>query len=146
MKEPELTMQLQAQGLTPTHVVGGGKYAMHGLYIDETNRKWCSNNLKDDHVVVRSFEDILDVRMEDQYDQKTRGGGGTSLLGAAMFGVTGAVVGSALGTKTTKQQLKSRHIIVTLNSFSNSVLKIDAGPNNQKVYAAFQAMRSSQQH
>jgi hypothetical protein len=145
MKPKQLRTELEANGFEISHIIGSGNYAIHSLYIDEKNRKWCYNNLKDKAVKIRFFDELLDVQTKEEYNSKTKGGGAGALAGGLLFGVTGAIVGSAMSTKKTQQTLKSRCIVVTVIGFSDNIIKIDAGSDTTALYGAFQSILATKQ-
>jgi hypothetical protein len=145
MKPKQVRTELEANGFEISHIIGSGNYAIHSLYIDEKNRKWCYNNLKDKVVKIHSFDELLDVQTKEEYNSKTKGGGAGALAGGLLFGVTGAIVGSAMSTKKTQQTLKSRCIVVTVIGFSDNIIKIDAGSDTTALYGAFQSILATKQ-
>jgi hypothetical protein len=145
MKPKQVSSELVANGFEISHIIGSGNYAIHSLYIDEKNRKWCYNNLKDKAVKIRFFDELLDVQTKEEYNSKTKGGGAGALAGGLLFGVTGAIVGSAMSTKKTQQTLKSRCIVVTVIGFSDNIIKIDAGSDTTALYGAFQSILATKQ-
>lgn len=140
MKFQHVQEELAAHAFVVTHAVGGSKYTINSLYIDEQHHLWCFHNIKDKAVKIRSFDELLDVQTQEQYDAKTRGGGAGSLLGALTFGVAGAIVGGAISTKTTKQVLKRKSLIVFTTGFDDNTIIINAGSATADLYAAFRSI------
>jgi hypothetical protein len=140
MKPKQLRAELQARGFEVSHVIGKGDYAIHSLYIDEKNRQWCYNNLKDKEIKIRSFEELIDVQTLEEYTSKTKGGGAGALAGGLMFGAVGAIVGNAMSTKKTTQTLKSKCIVITVSGFTDNIIRIDVGSDTTALYGAFQSI------
>lgn len=145
MKPKQVRAELESKGFEISHIIGSGNYAIHSLYIDEKNRKWCYNNMKDKDIKIRSFEELLNLQTKEEYDSKTKGGGAGALAGGLLFGVTGAIVGNAMSTKKTQQVLKSRCVVVTVTGFSDNIIRIDAGSDTTALYGAFQSILAAKQ-
>lgn len=82
--------------------------------IDENNKLWktpcCSNN------IVFAYNDIISYELLQNGEAITKGSLGGAVIGGALFGGVGAIVGGSVGAKKTKQEISEFRIkIVTRN-------------------------------
>ena len=101
-----------------------------GMYlnVDENSRQWFipdkfSFNLKKPR--IHSYDDILDFELLQDGDTIIKGGLGRALVGGALFGGVGAVVGGVTGKRTSKKTCRSLRIKITLNNMTEPVEYID---------------------
>ena len=107
--------------------------------IDEDLRKWtvvenefnrALNNLVSIRGSAECFEhiydfgDIIAFELLEDGNVITKGGLGRALVGAAIFGGTGAVVGATTGTKKSKQLCTNLSIKITVNNMVSPVVYI----------------------
>lgn len=84
------------------------------LTVDETNQLWKLDFLN----VIFSYNDIIDFELLEDGESITKGGLGSAIVGGALFGGVGAVVGGTIGKKKTKQEITELKIkIITKNTF-----------------------------
>lgn len=84
------------------------------LTVDETNQLWKLDFLN----VIFSYNDIVDFELLQDGESITKGGLGSAIVGGALFGSVGAVVGGTIGKKKTKQEITELKIkIITKNTF-----------------------------
>ena len=103
---------------TPTREVG------NYFAIDENTRLWAIGkgmfpSLK--KAVPYSYDDIVDFELLADGRSIITGGVGSSIVGAALFGGIGAVVGSATGKKKIKQTCTSLMVKITVNNMASPV-------------------------
>ena len=92
--------------------------------IDENARLWAIGkgmfpSLK--NAVPYSYEDIVDFELLEDGSSIIKGGIGSALVGAALFGGVGAVVGSTTGKKKVKQTCTNLTIKITVNNMAAPV-------------------------
>lgn len=84
------------------------------LDMDENNKIWgvpCFSP----HIFF-TYDDIVDFELLENGNSLTKGGLGGAVVGGALFGGVGAIVGSNIGKKKTKQEITEYRIkIVTRN-------------------------------
>lgn len=94
-----------------------GKY----LEIDEDKQLWRSCVFSE--YTLFSFSDILSFKLLENNGVITEGGIGSALVGGALFGATGAVVGAVVG-KNTESVLTDMHISVSMKHVTHSQVDI----------------------
>ena len=103
---------------TPTREVG------NYFAIDENARLWAVGkgmfpSLK--NAVPYSYEDIVDFELLEDDSSVIKGGVGSAIVGAALFGGIGAVVGGTTGKKKVKQTCTNLTIKITVNNMAAPV-------------------------
>lgn len=103
---------------TPTREVG------NYFAVDENARLWAIGkgmfpSLK--NAVPYSYEDIVDFELLEDGSSIIKGGIGSALVGAALFGGVGAVVGGTTGKKKVKQTCTNLTIKITVNNMAAPV-------------------------
>lgn len=97
-----------------------GKY----LYIDEKNKKWTiPQGLLISRIVqskIYNYADILSFELIEDGNSVSKGGIGRAIVGGALFGGIGAIVGGTTGHKQ-KQTCSRLQIKITLNSMNSPV-------------------------
>ena len=84
------------------------------LVIDETNRLWKLDYMN----VIFRYSEIVSYELLEDGETVTKGGLGSAIVGGALFGGVGAVVGSVVGKKKTKKEITEFRIkIITKNAF-----------------------------
>ncbi len=84
------------------------------LDLDENNRLWKVPCFLPN--LVFSYDDIISYELLQNGTAITKGGLGSTLAGGMLFGGVGAIVGSNIGNKKTKQEINEYRIkIVTKN-------------------------------
>ena len=103
---------------TPTREVG------NYFAIDENTRLWAIGKgmfLSLKKAVSYSYDDIVDFELLEDGSSIIKGGVGSSIVGAALFGGIGAVVGSATGKKKIKQTCTNLMVKITVNNMASPV-------------------------
>ena len=103
---------------TPTREVG------NYFAIDENARLWAIGkgmfpSLK--NAVPYSYDDIVDFELLEDGSSIIKGGVGSAIVGAALFGSVGAVVGSATGKKKIKQTCTNLMVKITVKNMASPV-------------------------
>ena len=99
-----------------TKTVGGW------LQVDENQKKWFipdgfAGSVKNPR--IHDFSEITGYELLEDGNTVTKGGLGRAVVGGALFGVGGAIVGGVTGGKKSKSTCTSMKIKITLNSLSN---------------------------
>ena len=90
------------------------------MEIDENNKLWrlpyTSKN------IIFSYDDIISYELLQNGESITKGGLGSAIVGGAMFGGAGTIVGGITGSKKTKQEISEFRIkIITRNPYQTEV-------------------------
>lgn len=120
------------------------------LEIDENKREW----LVPDGILggkknpkIYNFSDISSYELIEDNDTIIKGGLGRAVVGGALLGGVGAIVGGTTGKKTSKKQINKLYVKITVNDFNNPVvmIKIINTPtkSNSLTYSA--AFKSAQE-
>ena len=73
---------------------------------------------------IYSYDDIVEYELLEDGDTITKGGLGRALVGGAVFGGTGAIVGGVTGGKRSKKVINSLKIKITIDDFESPVVYI----------------------
>lgn len=95
------------QSFAPTDVVGDF------LKVDRNSRTWCCPELDKKNPDIFSFDNLIGFELSEDGTTLTKGGLGSAVVGGAVFGGVGAIVGSNLGKKQ-KEVVNSMSISITL--------------------------------
>lgn len=91
------------------------------IYLDETNKKWTipigSFKKRIDENRIYSFSDILNVELIEDGNSISKGGIGRAIVGGALFGGVGAIVGATTGHKH-RQTCSKLQIKITLKNLN----------------------------
>ncbi len=82
--------------------------------IDENNRLWKSSAFMPN--IVFSYDDIINYELLEDGESVTNGGLGSAVVGGAVFGGVGAIVGSNIGSKKTKKEISEYRIKIVTNN------------------------------
>lgn len=88
------------------------------LKIDDNSKTWIlpfNKNYKENNVEVFNFSDIIDYELNEDGETITKGGLGTAVVGGALFGGVGAIVGGGLSKKN-KAIVNRMYIRVSLSN------------------------------
>ena len=80
------------------------------LFVDNTNKRWTVKTGRKQAVKIYSYSDLLEFEVYEDGDSIAKGKIGSALVGGLLFGVAGAVIGSAgkKGIKNTCRVLQLR--------------------------------------
>ncbi|MGL5480093.1 MAG: zinc-ribbon domain-containing protein [Clostridium sp.] len=100
-----------------------GKY----FTMNEHDRLWfIPNGILDKSIPkIYSFDDIVSYELIEDNDCIVKGGLGRAIVGGALLGGVGAVVGSTTGTKKSKKVITKLIVKITVNNIENPVVYID---------------------
>lgn len=92
-----------------------------GLYlkIDDNNKTWIvpmKKNYVERNVTVFKFDEIIDYEQIEDGETLTKGGLGSAVIGGALLGGVGAVVGGVTGKKKSKTVVNQMYIRISLNN------------------------------
>ena len=91
------------------------------VYFDETNKFW----LKPKHPKIYDYDDILEYELLEDGDTVTKGGLGRAIVGGALIGGVGAIVGGVTGKRTSKKVVSILSIKITTKDMNKPVVYID---------------------
>lgn len=86
------------------------------IKIDREKRLFCVNIEKKKIPDVFSFDEIVGYELIQDGDILTSGGSGAALVGGLAFGAAGAIVGSNVGKKTSKQTIQKLYFRISLSN------------------------------
>ena len=92
---------------SPTDAVGDY------IKIDRRTRTWCCPELDKLNPDIFSFSDLIDFEMNEDGVSITKGGLGSAVVGGALFGGVGAIVGGGLGKKQ-RDMVSKLSIVINL--------------------------------
>ena len=102
---------IAARGFSQTISIGGC------LSVDEEKGLWYISSLTDNAPVylsnIFSFSDVLEASLKDASNKTIKGAAGGALVGGALFGTVGAVVGSSASDRTMVENLTQLNLCVT---------------------------------
>lgn len=79
------------------------------LEVDENNHLWKLNYMN----VIFHYSEIISYELLEDGESITKGSLGSALVGGALFGGVGALVGSAVGTRKTNREITEFKIKIT---------------------------------
>ena len=89
------------------------------VYVDNTNKQWAVsewNNCKD--VKIYKYADLIDFELIEDDESLVKGGFGKAIIGGALGGTKGAVIGSA-GSRKIKQNCSLLEVRIRTNDFEH---------------------------
>lgn len=104
------------------------------LRDDPTMHKWYyipSSSAKPQSVY--DYSEVVDYELTEDGDQITKGGVGAAVAGGFLFGGVGAIVGSNVGKKKTRNIVSSMQLRVSLNNKYDSQVVIDFVPPHSTI-------------
>lgn len=95
--------------------------------IDDNNKKWAPlvGIFKPQVAGIYSYSDILEYELLEDGDSITKGGLGRAVIGGALFGGVGAIVGSVTGGKKQKKIVTSMSIKITTKNIDTPAVYIN---------------------
>lgn len=88
------------------------------IEFDGNNRLWKAVSSS----IIYGYDEIISFELWEDGESITKGGLGSAIVGGAMFGGAGAIVGGVTGKKTTKKEIREYGLrIITRNEMSNQV-------------------------
>lgn len=99
------------------------------FYLDENNKQWAVPSIsitgKIKNLKIYNYSDIVDFELIEDGNSITKGGLGRAIVGGALFGGTGAIVGGATGGKKSKATCSKLQIKITINNLEVATVYID---------------------
>ena len=96
--------------------------------FDDRNRLWSVNENASGHMkvesIVWSYDNFDNIQVIEDGNDIIQGGLGSAFVGGVLFGNVGAVVGSAVGKKSLKKEVKKLELRILLKESSISDLRI----------------------
>ena len=107
--------QLQERGFTIEKQVG----VTAKLYVDNTQKLWAINEWNGNtDVQIYHYSDLIDFELLEDDESLVKGGFGKALVGGAIGGTTGAIIGSA-GSRRVKQNVTRLEVKIRTNDFQH---------------------------
>ena len=109
------------------------------LYVDNTNKLWAIYEWgKSTDVKVYKYSDLIDFELLEDNESLVKGGFGKALIGGAIGGTKGAIIGSA-GSRKIKQNVTLLEVKIRTNDFEHpqysiQLIKGFALPKNSSTY------------
>lgn len=91
------------------------------IIVDENNKLFYKGKEKDENPIIYRFDEVIGCNFESQPGQfvtKKKGGLGRAVVGGALFGGVGAMVGASTAKAVTTQQNGPSHLKVQMNAYS----------------------------
>lgn len=108
-------------------------FASDTVVIDQTNNLFFVGKEKADYHFYYSFDEIAAYHLEEvggKVITKSKGGIGRAVVGGALFGGVGAIVGATTSKKETKTVGAMNVLEITLNTYSGKItIPITSPPN-----------------
>lgn len=95
------------------------------IHFDDENKKFLLPKTLFKKTKIYNYSEILGYEILENGDSITKGGLGSAIVGGALFGGFGAVVGGVTGSKTTKTLIKNLRVKIILDNSINPVEYID---------------------
>ena len=98
------------------------------LKVDERKKQWyVPDGLfgKAKKPRIYSYDDVIDYELLEDGGSIIKGGLGRAVVGGALLGGIGAIVGGATGTRKSKQTCTSLKVKITLNDMANPTVYIN---------------------
>lgn len=98
------------------------------VQFDDTNEKWLipsKGNFIPTPDLIFNYSDIVDFELLENGETVASGGLGRALVGGALFGGVGAIVGGITGKRKNKGVCSSLRLKITINDINNPVVYID---------------------
>ncbi|HBG4899424.1 TPA: DUF4428 domain-containing protein [Clostridioides difficile] len=98
------------------------------IEFDEDNKKWLVSKRSENDKkapIIHSYENIVKFEILEDGESIVSGGVGRAIVGGALFGATGAIVGGVTGKKTARKVVNSFKIKITINDIDNPVEYIE---------------------
>lgn len=90
-------------------------------YFDDENRQFAINKIKKENIY--KYDDIVDFELLEDGDVVSSGGIGRALVGGALFGGAGAVVGAVTSKK--KQTCNNMKVKITVKNNDTAAIYIN---------------------
>ena len=120
------SLYYQNQDLLPT-IWAPTKTIGTYFQIDDNNKKWAPlvGIFKPQVAGIYNYSDILEYELLEDGDTLTKGGLGRAVIGGALFGGVGAIVGGVTGGKKQKKIVTSMSIKITTKNMDAPTIYIN---------------------
>ncbi|MEB2281083.1 SHOCT domain-containing protein [Lysinibacillus xylanilyticus] len=113
--------KIELDNFNPTKSIGSF------IEFDDVNKKFLILSAilrKRNKATVYNYSDIVDFELLEDGESVSSGGLGRALVGGALFGGTGAIVGGVTGPKKSKSICSSLKLKITLNNINNPAVYV----------------------
>ena len=97
--------------------------------VDDGRQLWYCAAKKDANPPLFKFDEVLNYELTEDGETIIKGGLGRAVVGGALFGGVGAVVGGITGKKKGKQVVKSMRLRISLRNPYTTSMVLDFIPN-----------------
>ena len=97
--------------------------------VDDGKQLWYCAAKKDANPPLFKFDEVLNYELTEDGETIIKGGLGRAVVGGALFGGVGAVVGGITGKKKGKQVVKSMRLRISLRNPYTTSMVLDFIPN-----------------
>lgn len=119
-QESQEQFEKEVDTFVPTKQIG------NFIAFDDNQKKWATlSSFRGKIQQIYSYDDIIDFELLEDGTSVASGGLGRALVGGALFGGAGAIVGGVTGKKKTKDFCNSLRLKITINDISNPVVYIN---------------------
>ncbi|MEG0034163.1 MAG: hypothetical protein RR734_01045 [Bacilli bacterium] len=130
IEQSNVMNELKKCNFTVTNSVDFGKSR---IFIDKNTRQWCICKRNDKRTTISrviKIEDVLSIEIIDNsttiYKTKTEGGFMRAVIGDALFGSVGAIVGASTANEVTTANVdKTYKVLFTINDLNNPNIEFD---------------------
>ncbi|MCQ2362554.1 MAG: hypothetical protein MJ048_05930 [Acidaminococcaceae bacterium] len=113
-------------------VISDGDYHRKTFYVDDQNKQFAlieyKRTPKEEKGSIKwcdyGYADLINFDMYENDKQITFGNGLTTLAGAALGGVTGAIIGSTVGGKQIRNECNELSVKMIVNDLNNPLIEI----------------------
>ncbi|MEG1313126.1 MAG: hypothetical protein RSD40_02305 [Bacilli bacterium] len=141
--------ELKQGNFTVTNSVDFGKSR---IFIDKNTNRWCICKRNDKRTTISrviKIEDVLSIEIVDNsttiYKTKTEGGFMRAVIGDALFGSVGAIVGASTAKEVTTANVnKTYKVLFTINDLNNPNIEFDCLNDlkiAQKIVSTFEVLK-----
>lgn len=121
-KGKEKRENVELDSFNPTKKIGSF------MELDDTQKKLLvrkSGISRRKNASIYNYSDVVDFELLEDGESVAKGGLGRALVGGALFGGTGAIVGGVTGKRKNKGVCNSLRLKLTLNDINNPVFYVN---------------------
>lgn len=132
IKEVKEHLQLRNENLEKFQTFNISREIKIGGYYfredDNLGLWYASTEKKPKNPTLYNYEQIVDFKLLEDGNTISSGGLGRALVGGALFGGVGAIVGGVTGGKTAKNILTSLEVVITLDNPYRNIINVKCMP------------------
>ncbi|MFA9458810.1 SHOCT domain-containing protein [Halalkalibacter sp. AB-rgal2] len=120
--EAKIKNEIELSNFSPTKSIGSF------MEFDDNNKKWLALSSflgKRNKSTVYNYSDIIDFELLEDGESVAQGGLGKALIGGALFGGTGAIVGGITGKRKNTNVCNSLKLKITVNDFHSPTVYVN---------------------